>query len=143
MREVCLPPVGGTEKNITWLIEIGYHIYTKAHNAQVANKLKSQVETSTRFSRVGKNAEMTAFGQQFLHKCPYPFGWREEPDAPLTMALQRFHTPDGLKHSTLIVYRDDGCKKTLSQWFHFYNSRQQIEAGINVKSGVKVRSNPV
>ena len=59
---------------------------------------------------------------QFLHNCPYP----------LTMALERFHTPDGLKHSTLIVYRDDGRQKTLSEWFHFYNGRQLIEAGIVV-----------
>ena len=46
------------------------------------------------------------------------------------MALERFHTPDGLKHSALIVYCDDDQTKTLSQWFHFYNGRQLIEAGI-------------
>ena len=46
------------------------------------------------------------------------------------MALERFHTPDGLKHSTLIVYRDEQQTKTLRQWFDFYNRRQLIEAGI-------------
>lgn len=110
----------GTDANITWLIEMGYIIYTKAHNAQVANKLKGMVCSGTSLTRVGKNAEMIGFDGQFLNNCPYP----------LTLALERFHTPDGLKHSALIVYRDDDQTKTLSQWFHFYNGRQLIEAGI-------------
>ncbi len=110
----------GTDANITWLIEMGYIIYTKAHNAKVANKLKGIVCPQTSFTRVGKNAEMIGFDGQFLNTCPYP----------LNMALERFHTPDGLKHSALIVYRDDDQTKTLQQWFHFYNSRQLIEAGI-------------
>ena len=110
----------GTDANITWLIEMGYIIYTKAHNAQVAKKLLAQVHADTPFSRVGKNAEMIAFDGQFIHKCPYP----------LTLALERFYTPAGLKHSALIVYRDDGRKLQLKEWFNFYNGRQLIEAGI-------------
>ena len=110
----------GTDANITWLIEMGYIIYTKAHNGKVANKFKAMVSSQTSFTRVGKNAEMISFDNQLLNNCPYP----------LTMALERFHTPDGLKHSTLIVYRDDEQTKTLQQWFNFYNARQLIEAGI-------------
>jgi len=110
----------GTDDNITWLVEMGYQIYTKAHNAQVATRLRGMVCPEKPLKRVGKNAEMIAWENQFLHNCPYP----------LTMALERFHTPDGLKHSALIVYRDDGTQKTLSEWFHFFNGRQLIEAGI-------------
>ena len=55
-----------------------------------------------------------------MGKCPYP----------LTMALERFHTPKEQKHSALIVYRDDGLHFTLPAWFNFYNGRQTIEAGI-------------
>ena len=110
----------GTGPNITWLAEMGYIIYTKARNAQVAAKLKAMVQPNTRWTRVGKNAEMTAWGEQCISNCPYP----------LTVALERFHTPDGLKHSALITYRDDGQTLTLPAWFDFYNGRQTIEAGI-------------
>jgi hypothetical protein len=110
----------GTDANITWLIEMGYQIYTKAHNAQVATRLVAMLSDETPKRRVGKNAEMIAWDNQFLGHCPYP----------LNMALERFHTPDGLKHSALIVYRDDGQVLTLPSWFNFYNGRQLIEAGI-------------
>jgi hypothetical protein len=110
----------GTGPNVTWLAEMGYIIYTKAHNAQVTTKLKTMVKPDTRWTRVGKNAEMTTWGEQHISNCPYP----------LTVALERFHTPDGLKHSTLLAYRDDGQSLTLPAWFDFYNGRQTIEAGI-------------
>ena len=81
----------GTDANITWLIEMGYIIYTKAHNAKVANKLKAMIPSKASFARVGKNAEMIGFDNQLLNNFPYP----------LTMALERFHTPDGFLPSTL------------------------------------------
>jgi hypothetical protein len=110
----------GTGPNITWLVEMGYIIYTKAKNAQVVTKLKAQVQANTPWTRVGKNAEMLAWSKQCISNCPYP----------LTVALERFHTPDGLKHSALISYRDDGQVIALQKWFDFYNGRQTIEAGI-------------
>jgi hypothetical protein len=110
----------GTDPNVTWLIEMGYIVYTKAYSAQVAAKLKAKVKPDTNWARVGKNAEMVGFGEGTMGECPYL----------LTMALERFHTPQGLKHSTLIAYRDDGAELTLPAWFDFYNARQIIEAGI-------------
>jgi len=110
----------GTGPNLAWLIEMGYIIYTKAFNAQVAAKLRGQVQPGDRWTRVGKNADMVAWEEQYINGCPYP----------LTMALERFHTPEKQKHSALIVYRDDGQQFTLPAWFKFYNGRQTIEAGI-------------
>ena len=110
----------GTGPNLAWLIEMGYIIYTKAFNAQVAAKLRNKVQPGDRWTRVGKNAEMIAWDEQYINGCPYP----------LTVALERFHTPKKQKHSTLIVYRNDGQQFTLPAWFHFYNGRQTIEAGI-------------
>jgi hypothetical protein len=110
----------GTGPNLAWLIEMGYIIYTKAFNAQVAAKRRDQVQPGDRWTRVGKNAEMIAWDEQYINGCPYP----------LTLALERFHTPKKQKHSTLIVYRDDGHHFTLPAWFNFYNGRQTIEAGI-------------
>jgi hypothetical protein len=110
----------GTGPNLAWLIEMGYIIYTKAFNAQVAAKLRNKVQPGDPWTAVGRNADMVAWDEQYVNACPYP----------LTMALQRFHTPRKQKHSTLIVYRDDGQQLTLPAWFNFYNGRQTIEAGI-------------
>jgi len=127
----------GTGPNIAWLLEMGYTIYTKAHNAQVSASLLKQVTPESKWHRVGKNAEMIAFRPRCISNCPYP----------LTVALERFHTPQGLKHSTLIAYRDDGQCLTLPAWFDFYNARQTIEAGIKETNVVfkmhplKMRSN--
>jgi hypothetical protein len=110
----------GTGPNLAWLIEMGYIIYTKAFNAQVAARLRDKVKPGHRWTRVGHNADMTAWDEQVINHCPYP----------LTMALERFHTPKEQKHSALLVYRDDGQHFTLPAWFNFYNGRQTIEAGI-------------
>ncbi len=110
----------GTGPNITWLIEMGYLVYTKAHNAQVTARLLNPLDPDRPWTKVGKNAEMIDCGQQPITNCPYP----------LSLALERFHTPAGLKHSTLIAYRDDDQTLTLPAWFDFYNARQLIEAGI-------------
>jgi hypothetical protein len=110
----------GTGPNLTWLIEMGYLVYTKAHNAQVATSLRRQLEPDSTWTPVGKNAEMIDCGPQLMTGCPYP----------LRVALERFHTPKGLKHSALIAYRDDDQQLSLPTWFDFYNARQIIEAGI-------------
>ena len=110
----------GTGPNITWLIEMGYLVYTKAHNAQVTASLLNQLDPDCPWTKVGKNAEMIDGGQQPIANCPYP----------LSLALERFHTPSGLKHSTLVAYRDDDQGLALPAWFDFYNARQLIEAGI-------------
>jgi hypothetical protein len=110
----------GTGPNITWLIEMGYLLYTKAHNAQVTASLLNHLDPDRSWTKVGKNAEMIDCGQHPIANCPYP----------LRLALERFHTPAGLKHSTLIAYRDDEQTLTLPAWFDFYNARQLIEAGI-------------
>jgi hypothetical protein len=122
----------GTGPNLAWLIEMGYIIYTKAFNAQVAARLRAKVKPSHRWTQVGKNAEMIAWDEQYINGCPHP----------LTLALERFHTPKKQKHSTLIVYRDDGQHFTLPAWFNFYNGRQTIEAGIK-ETNVAFKMHPL
>jgi len=105
--------------NLAWLIEMGYIPYTKAHEDTVAQALLARVDAQTVWVHVGDNAEMTAWDGYLLNRCPYP----------LTVALERFQTPQGQKHAALLPYRDDGQMLTLPAWFAFYNSRQTIEAG--------------
>ena len=128
----------GTYDNIALLIEMGYQVYTKAHNHRVVTFLKDQIDAQTLWIRVGANAEMTAWtGFAFKH-CPYP----------LDTGLIRFYTGSRLKHSVLLHFGQDPVTHNLPAWFKQYNARQTIEAGI--KEGkrvfylhrIKVRSEP-
>jgi hypothetical protein len=128
----------GTYENVALLIEMGYEVYTKAHNHRVVTFLKGQTQLETLWTRVGANAEMTAWqGLSFKH-CPYP----------LDVGLERFYTGQKLKHSALLHFGHDPVTENLAQWFKHYNGRQTIEAGI--KEGkrvfylhrIKVRSEP-
>jgi len=128
----------GTYDNVALLIEMGYEVYTKAHNHRVVTFLQGQTHPQTLWTRVGTNAEMTAWeGLSFQH-CPYP----------LDVGLERFYTGQKLKHSALLHFGTDPVTENLPEWFRRYNGRQTIEAGI--KEGkrvfylhrIKVRSEP-
>jgi hypothetical protein len=119
-------------ESLAWLIEMGYLLYTKAHHNGLAQRLLREIPTTAHWTRVGNNAEMKGWGEQLVRNCPYP----------LTVAVERFHTPDQVKHSALLTYRDDGQMFTLPAWFAFYNGRQIIEAGIK-EGNVVFRMHPL
>lgn len=106
-------------ENLTWLLEMGYCLNTKAPNDRTTAALRARLSRQSRWTRVGDNAEMIGWGQYFLHGCPFP----------LTVALERFKVGRTDKYATLIHYRDDGVCPTLPAWFQHYNERQTIEAG--------------
>jgi len=66
--------------------------------------------------------------------------WKTErfPDFPypIDVALERFYTGQTLRYSTLIHFGSDPVTTDLVSWFHRYNARQLIEAGI--KEGTNV-----
>lgn len=108
-------------ENLTQLIELGYDVETKSANPAVLAALRSRVTPATRWTRVGKNAEMVAWTGYHSNTCPYP----------LLVGLERFHTPQGELHAVLIRYQDEAPATSLDlpQWFHDYNGRQTVEAG--------------
>lgn len=128
----------GTYENIALLIEMGYQIYTKAHNHQLVNALQKRVTPETSWERVGANAEMVAWQNMALKHCPYP----------LNVGLERFYTGKTIKHSALLHFGADPVTQNLPGWFKHYNGRQTIEAGIKETKQVfylhkiKVRSEP-
>jgi len=128
----------GTYENMALLIEMGYEVYTKAHNPQVVTCLQGQVSPEMVWMRVGANAEMVAWADLALTRCPYP----------LDVGLERFYTGQTLKHSALLHFGQDPVTGNLSTWFKRYNGRQIIEAGIKESKRVfylhriKVRSEP-
>lgn len=123
-------------ENVALLIELGYQVYTKPYGAWLRADLKRQTGDETKWTPVGKNAEMVAWAAQRVSKCPYP----------LDVALERFYTGNTLKYSVLIHYGQDAVTSDLPAWFHTYNGRQTIEAGIKEGKNVfemhhlKVRS---
>ena len=106
-------------ENITWVLEMGYCLNTKATNAQITHALLARTSAETHWVTVGDNADLTAWDHYALHHCPYP----------VTVALERFKVGTTYQYATLIHYRDDGQMPTLPTWFAHYNARQTIEAG--------------
>jgi hypothetical protein len=125
----------GTGSNVALLIEMGYEVYSKASNYQTARALRRRAGSGP-WLQVGKNAEMIAWENAELSHCPYP----------LDLALERFHTGEKPKHAVLLHYGPEPVATDLEGWFHFYNGRQTIEAGIKEGKNVfqmhhlKVRS---
>ncbi len=128
----------GTYENIALLIEMGYEIYVKMHNHKITQMLKAKVDQNMRWERVGKNAEMIAWKDFQTENFPYK----------LDLALERFHTGEKVKHSTLAYFGNAPVTTDLPTWFRQYNARQTIEAGIKETKQVfqlhrlKVRSEP-
>ncbi len=81
---------------------------------------------------------MTAWPGLTLKRCSYA----------LDVGLERFYTGAKLKHSALLHFGDDPVTDDIAAWFHHYNGRQTIEAGIKESKRVfylhriKVRSAP-
>jgi len=128
-----------SRENIAWLIEMGYDIYTKARSSQVQETLLLSLPPEHVGQQVGRNATMTAWADvtgddYFVY--------------PVNVALARYQTGKTVRHSVLIHYGDDHVTKDLKGWFHMYNGRQTIEAGIKEGKNVfqmhhlKVRSGP-
>jgi hypothetical protein len=110
----------GSGENLAWLIEMGYEVYGKAISDKVTGALKKRVTNQRAWTRVGDNAEMTAWARLKLDFCPYP----------LDIGLERFHTGRKQRYATLVHYGPQPVTRDLGRWFDFYNSRQTIEAGV-------------
>jgi hypothetical protein len=115
-------------ETLTATLELGYAVETKAAHPAVAQALLARVTPQTNWIRVGKNAEMGGWTNYQSHTCPYP----------LTVGLERFYTPQGVKHNVLIRSQDDSAAPVpdLAAWFASYNGRQTIEAGFKQEKTV-------
>jgi hypothetical protein len=110
-----------TGENLTAVTELGYEVDTKSANDALVQALRNRVTADQEWTRVGKNAEMIGWTNYEANTCPYP----------LTVGLERFHTPKGVRHAVLIRSQEGpvtACPD-LPAWFHDYNARQTIEAG--------------
>jgi hypothetical protein len=71
---------------------------------------------------------MVSWTNYTMGDCPYP----------LTVGLERFHTPQGVKYAVLLRYQEDpqAAPPDLGHWFRAYNQRGNIEAGIKQEKTV-------
>ncbi len=128
----------GTRENVAWLIEMGYEVYTKPYSDWLTPRLKLETDAQTNWIRVGSNAEMIAWKNRTFDDFPYA----------LDVGLERFYTGKTQRFGTLIHFGQDPVTTDLPTWFHHYNARQVIEAGIKEGKNVfamhhlKVRSAP-
>jgi hypothetical protein len=114
-----------TDDNLTWLIEMGYVVYTKVHNGKTTDKLRRQSAATTPWQRVGRNAEAVSLPHQTVAECPYA----------LDALLVRYHLPAGELYTTLLYYGETP-PPDVRAWFTRYNARQTLEAGIKEGKGV-------
>jgi hypothetical protein len=114
-----------TGPNLTWLIEMGYTVLTKAHHGGTAHSLCQRLSPQTEWIRVGSNAEAVHMGGYDHNDCPYL----------LQAMLVRYHLADEMRYTTLFYY-DESSLPPLPEWFARYNGRQTIEAGIKETKSV-------
>ena len=110
-----------SHENLYWLIEMGYDVYTRGRFPKVRDDLSAKVTDETDWRRVGNNANMTAWGNTTVDGY---FAY------PLDVALLHYHTGDTVQRATLLHYGQTDVVADLDGWFHTYNGRQTIEAGI-------------
>lgn len=115
-----------SDENLSWLIEMGYTIVTKAHSGQTTARLLRGVQAKAVWKMVGKNAEALYVGEQQIAEGAYA----------LHALLVRYKLPEGQRATTLLYYGDSPPPSDLALWFEHYNARQNIEAGI--KEGKQV-----
>jgi hypothetical protein len=108
--------------NLTAVLELGYEVETKSANPALVAALLARLTPRTPWTRVGQQAEMMGWTNYTLSTCPYP----------LSVGLERFHTPDGPKYAVLLRSEaaPNGGPPDLRAWFKRYNERGDMEAAI-------------
>lgn len=126
-----------SRENINWLIEMGYDIYLRGRSTTVRDALSAAVTPETHWEQVGGNASLTAWANTTVNDY---FAY------PMDVALANYQTGNSIRRAVLLHYGQTDVTADLDGWFHMYNGRQTIEAGIKEGKNVfqmhhlKVRS---
>ena len=86
----------GDAANVTYLIEMGYDVYTIAHNGKTAQALRKEVPDNAQWEQAGSRTQALDMARQTLGDCPYP----------VRLTLLCWPTSDEFKYSTLISFSD-------------------------------------
>ena len=113
---------GGTQ-NLTYLIEMGYDVYTIA-NGQATRVLRTEIAEDAHWTQVGVRTQALDLTRQQLGQCPYP----------LRLTLLRWKKGGVFCYSTLVSFSETETLP-LSDLFPTYHQRQDVEAGIKQGKG--------
>ncbi len=114
--------------NLSYLLELGYEVETRANNPAVARALQGRVTPTTPWTAVGPGTQMAVWPDYYAAGCPYP----------LWAGLEQWATADGPRYTALLRSHPDPGSATVDApaWFAAYNGRQTIEAGNKQAQGV-------
>lgn len=114
----------GDADNVTYLIEMGYDLYTIAHNGKSTQALRKQVPDNAQWAQAGVRTQALDMDRHKLGECPYP----------VRLTLLRWKEGDTFKYSTLVSFSDAEALPT-ADLFPTYHQRQDVEAGIKQGKG--------
>jgi hypothetical protein len=114
----------GDGANVIYLIEMGYDLYTIAHNGKTTQVLRQEISTEAAWTKVGSRTEALDMSRQQLGECPYP----------VRLTLLRWAGDDTFNYSTLISFSETD-PLPLADLFPTYHQRQDVEAGIKQGKG--------
>jgi hypothetical protein len=114
----------GDAANVTYLIEMGYDVYTIAHNGKTSLALLKELPDNAQWAQAGPRTQALDMDRQKLGDCPYP----------VRLTLLRWRVGDTFKHSTLISFSEVEELPTVDL-FPTYHERQDVEAGIKQGKG--------
>ena len=114
----------GDAENVTYLIEMGYDLYTIAHNGKVTQALRKEMPSGAQWTQAGARTQALDMARHKLGDCPYP----------VRLTLLRWIEGDTFKYSTLVSFSDVKILPT-AELFPTYHQRQDVEAGIKQGKG--------
>jgi hypothetical protein len=114
----------GDAANVTYLIELGYDVYTLAHNGKTSQALLKELPDAGLWTPVGPRTQAWDTGHHELGQCPYP----------VRLTLLRWSVGDTFRYSTLISFSEAEELPT-ADLFPTYHQRQDVEAGIKQGKG--------
>ena len=114
----------GDAPNVTYLIEMGYAVYTMAHNGKTTQALLKEIPNDAQWTQVGFRTQALETERHELGDCPYP----------VRLTLLRWSVGESLKYSTLISFSETEALPT-TDLFPTYHERQDVEAGIKQGKG--------
>lgn len=114
----------GDAANLAYLIEMGYDVYTLAHNGKTSQALLKEVPGDAPWLPVGSRTQALDTDRRQLGNCPYP----------VRLTLLRWSVGDSFRYSTLISFSEAEELPT-ADLFPTYHERQDVEAGIKQGKG--------
>jgi hypothetical protein len=114
----------GDAAHVTYLIEMGYDLYTIGHSGQTTQALLKLVPSNAQWAQAGTRTQALDVDGHKLGHCPYP----------VRLTLLRWPLGDTFKYSTLISF-SDAQELPTTDLFPTYHERQDVEAGIKQGKG--------